>query len=203
MGRDKAWLPFGEEVMLQRVVRLLGELVPPENIVVVAGVDQRLPGLPAGVRVVRDETPDQGPLPAVIRGLGSLENQADAAYVTACDAPLLKTAVIERLFSKLTSTGPAAKQLCEAIIPAEPARLYPMSSVYTTMCCSALRAAMEYDAAASDSRSVQAALRSGLISLKEVSLDELRALDPELDSLRNCNTPDEYQAALQLAGLAV
>ena len=29
MGRDKAWLPFGpDEVMLQRVVRLVGEVVP-------------------------------------------------------------------------------------------------------------------------------------------------------------------------------
>ncbi len=36
MGRDKATLPFGPELMLQRVVRLIGEVVSLENIVVVA-----------------------------------------------------------------------------------------------------------------------------------------------------------------------
>ena len=34
MGRDKATLPFGPELMLQRVVRLLGEAV--QRIVIVA-----------------------------------------------------------------------------------------------------------------------------------------------------------------------
>ena len=53
MGTSKALLPFGPETMLQRVVRLLGDIVSP--IVVVAAVDQELPELPRGVIVTRDE----------------------------------------------------------------------------------------------------------------------------------------------------
>ena len=41
MGRPKAWLPFAGELMLQRVVRLLGTAVQP--IVVVAAPEQELP----------------------------------------------------------------------------------------------------------------------------------------------------------------
>jgi len=52
MGRDKATLPFGPELMLQRVVRLLGEAV--EEIVVVAAPSQELPPLPDSVHIVRD-----------------------------------------------------------------------------------------------------------------------------------------------------
>ena len=45
MGRPKAWLPFGpDEVMLQRVVRLVREVVGP--VVVVAAPEQELPMLP-------------------------------------------------------------------------------------------------------------------------------------------------------------
>ena len=53
MGRDKASLPFGPELMLQRVVRLLGEVVDPRKIVVVAAPGQSLPELPAGVTVAQ------------------------------------------------------------------------------------------------------------------------------------------------------
>ena len=49
MGRAKAWLPFGSEVLLQRVVRLVGAVARP--IVVVAAPGQQLPELPAGVAI--------------------------------------------------------------------------------------------------------------------------------------------------------
>src|SRR5207244_3557337 len=60
MGRPKAWLPFGDEVMLPRVVRLLGEIVKP--VVVVAAPGQDVPPLPADMSVVRDEEKGRGPL---------------------------------------------------------------------------------------------------------------------------------------------
>ncbi|HUR55514.1 MAG TPA: NTP transferase domain-containing protein, partial [Gemmataceae bacterium] len=50
MGRAKAWLPFGGETMLQRVVRVVGEVVSP--VVVVAAAGQDVPPLPVGVRIV-------------------------------------------------------------------------------------------------------------------------------------------------------
>ena len=34
-----------------------------------------------------------------------------------------------------------------------------------------------------------------------IDVKELRDVDPNFDSLRNMNTPDEYQAALRDAGL--
>jgi molybdopterin-guanine dinucleotide biosynthesis protein A len=52
MGRPKAWLPFGDQLMLQRVVRLAGTIARP--IVVVAAPGQELPKLAADILVVRD-----------------------------------------------------------------------------------------------------------------------------------------------------
>src|SRR5437764_7598096 len=85
MGRPKAWLPFGGELMLPRVVRLLGEAVAP--VVVVAAPGQDVPPLPAGVRVVRDEREARGPLQGLAAGLDALQGVADAAYVSSCDVP--------------------------------------------------------------------------------------------------------------------
>ena len=50
MGQSKAWLPFGKERMLQRVVRILGAVVQP--VIVVAAPNQDLPGLSTTVSVV-------------------------------------------------------------------------------------------------------------------------------------------------------
>ena len=57
MGRPKETLPFGPELMLQRVVRLLGQAARP--VLVVAAADQSLPELPEAVDIVRDRLPDR------------------------------------------------------------------------------------------------------------------------------------------------
>ncbi|MHC5010218.1 MAG: NTP transferase domain-containing protein, partial [Planctomycetota bacterium] len=83
MGRDKATLPFGGEVLLQRVVRLVSRAV--EEVVVVARAGQDLPDLPGRVRLTYDEVLDQGPLGGLVPGLRS--TGCDAVYATACDVP--------------------------------------------------------------------------------------------------------------------
>ena len=45
MGRPKAWLPFGDELMLPRVARLLREAVEPVVVVAAPGQDlEHIPG---------------------------------------------------------------------------------------------------------------------------------------------------------------
>src|SRR5262245_27673434 len=99
MGRPKATLPFGPELMLQRVVRLLGEVVEP--IVVVAAPGQELPPLPADVQIARDEREGRGPLEGLSAGLATIAGRAHAAYVTSCDVPLLVPAFVRRLIDLL------------------------------------------------------------------------------------------------------
>ena len=80
MGTAKALLPFGPETMLQRVVRLLADVVSP--IVVVAAVDQPLPDLPRQVIITRDEQEARGPLEGLRAGLKALPMDVESAYVT-------------------------------------------------------------------------------------------------------------------------
>jgi molybdopterin-guanine dinucleotide biosynthesis protein A len=95
MGSSKALLPFGNETMLQRVVRLLSEVVTP--IVVVAALDQELPSLPSNVIVTRDEREGRGPLEGLRAGLKALPLDVEVAYVTSCDVPLLVPGFVQQM----------------------------------------------------------------------------------------------------------
>src|SRR5947208_2180038 len=99
MGRPKAWLPFAGELMLPRVVRLLGEVAHP--IVVVAAPEQDVPPLPPTVQIVRDEEKGRGPLQGLLAGLSALKGRADAAYLSSCDVPFLQPAFVRRLIDLL------------------------------------------------------------------------------------------------------
>src|SRR5262245_52426689 len=101
MGRDKATLPFGPESMLQRVVRLIGEVVDPARVIVVAAVDQPLPELPSDVVIAHDLHPERGPLEGLAAGLRAIAGNAEAIYATSCDVPLLVPAFVQRMFGLL------------------------------------------------------------------------------------------------------
>src|SRR5689334_21043921 len=95
MGVPKAWLAFGPERLLQRVVRLVGTVARP--IVVVAAPGQELPELPADVSIVRDPIAGRGPLQGLAAGLAALPDSLELVYATATDVPFLEPRWITRL----------------------------------------------------------------------------------------------------------
>ena len=185
MGRPKLSLPFGDEVLLQRVVRILGEVVDP--IVVVAAPEQEVPLLPSDVRVRRDEQEGRGPLAGLSVGLRALQHEVDAAYASACDAPLLQPAFVRTMIESLGEHDLA--------IPREDRFHHPLAAVYRTK----LAAKVDELLAADRLRPLYLVEES---DAAVVDVDQLRAVDPELDSLRNLNTPEEYEAVLRECGLS-
>jgi molybdopterin-guanine dinucleotide biosynthesis protein A len=183
MGRPKAWLPFGPEVMLQRVVRILSDVVAP--IIVVAAVGQDLPELPAGVEIVRDEFEALGPLGGLAAGLKALEGRTAAAYASSCDVPLLTPAFIEFMIAALDDYDLA--------IPRDGQYHHPLAAVYATRLAASARELV----AANRLRPVFLLERS---RAREIDVAEIRQVDPALQSLRNINTPGDYAAALRDAG---
>src|SRR4051812_32003651 len=101
MGRSKATLSLGADVLLAHVVRAVRPLV--DDVVIVAAPDQAMP-LDADpmVRVVSDRVRDTGPLLAMARGLEAI--RGDAAFALACDAPFVRAEVLRALAARL---GPA------------------------------------------------------------------------------------------------
>ena len=187
MGRDKATLPFGPEMMLQRMVRILVEVVEPAATVVVAAQGQILPELPAAVIISRDEHPDRGPLEGLAAGLRSMPEFVEVVYFTSCDVPLLLPDFIREMFTRLGEADIA--------VPYDGQFHHPLAAVYRPRVLSAVESMLVAD------RLRTASLFDEVCTL-HVPVESLRSVDPTLSSLLNCNHPDDYLSALKSAGFA-
>jgi molybdopterin-guanine dinucleotide biosynthesis protein A len=185
MGVPKATLPFGPETMLQRVVRLLGTVVAP--IVVVAAREQVLPELPEGVIVTRDEREAKGPLEGLRAGLTALPASVDSAYVTSCDVPLLAPGFVERMIELLGDHDIAVME-----IDGFP---HPLSAVYRRNTLPQIELLLSEDR-------LRPVFLFDAVRTRRVLPEEMMAADPQLSTLRNLNTREDYLAALAEAGLS-
>lgn len=183
MGLAKAELPFGDESLLARVVRLLAEVAAP--LVVVSAHGQPPPPLTTPCRFAADARPNRGPLEGLAAGLRAIAADADAVYATSCDAPLLIPAFVRTLAERLGAA--------DAAVPCEGQFAHPLSAVYRT----GVLAAIDRMLAADRLRTTDLLNE---ITAERVPVDELRTADPRLDSLRNLNRPEDYLTALAESG---
>jgi len=183
MGVAKATLPFGPETMLQRVVRLLSSVVAP--IVVVAAREQSLPELPADVKITHDEREQRGPLEGLRAGLKALPDSVDVAYITSCDVPLLEPAFVSRMVELLGDHDIAVME-----IDGFP---HPLSAVYRRDTLPHVEALLEKDR-------LRPVFLFDAVRTRRVRPEEMRSADPQLRTLRNLNTREDYLVALSEAG---
>jgi molybdopterin-guanine dinucleotide biosynthesis protein A len=178
-GTSKALLPFGPETMLQRVIRLLGTVVSP--LVVVAAAGQELPEIPAGVIVTRDEREGRGPLEGLRAGLKALPGHVELAYVTSCDVPLLVPAFASRMIDLLGDDDIAVME-----IDGFP---HPLSAVYRRSTLPHVEALLAKDR-------LRPVFLFDAVRTRRVQPAEMRSVDPELQTLSNLNSREDYLAAL-------
>jgi molybdopterin-guanine dinucleotide biosynthesis protein A len=182
MGVAKATLPFGNETMLQRVVRILRTVASP--VVVVAAREQSLPELPADVIIAR-RTRNRG-RSRVARGIQRASDSVDVAYATSCDA--VAGAWIRDAMVELLGDHDIAVMEIEGFP-------HPLSAVYrrntlphieSLLAASRLRPVFLFD----------------MMRTRRVQREEMISVDPQLRTLRNLNTKEDYLAALAEAGLS-
>jgi len=186
MGSPKAWLEFEGETLLARVVRRIAEVASP--IVVVAAPGQALPTLPEGVLLARDPVRGRGPLQGIAAGLDALVGRASAVFVSSTDVPFLHPALIRRLHALRGDS-------LDIAVPRAKGHYHPLSAIYGLSARAEIAALL----AADRLRPFFLFERMRTLLADEDLLlegDELRAADPELLSLENVNTPEQYAAAL-------
>ena len=170
MGQDKGALPFGNETMLQRIVRITRTIA--SDVIVVGRRDQ------AGI-TVHDSVEDQGPLAGIASGLAA--SKTDLNIVVACDMPLIKTEVLQRL---IDSIGDA--DICVA-----------MTEGHASALCGVYRSRVAVVAQSlfdSGERRVMPLL--DLVQTKRVDAALLRDIDPDLETFVSCDLAAKYQWAL-------
>jgi len=179
MGVPKATLPFGNENMLQRVVRILHTVTSP--VVVVAAREQLLPELPMDIIVTRDEREAQGPLEGLRAGLSALPASIDVAYATSCDVPLLEPAFVTRMVELLGDHDIAVVE-----VDGFP---HPLSAVYKRNTLPQIESLLAV-------KRLRPVFLFDMMRTRRVRPEEMIAVDPQLRTLRNLNTKEDYLAAL-------
>ena len=181
MGKPKAALPFGDETLLARTVRIVGEVT--EEVIVVAGLDQEVPESTAD-RIVHDTEPFEGPLMGIAVGLEAASH--DRVLVVSCDAPFLVAELLEAILAALDGFAMA--------IPRVEDRLQPLTCGYRASgVLGPIRKLLE-----EGERRPRALLERVPSRVLEEEL--IRTVDPELLSFVNANTPEAYRAALERQG---
>ena len=177
MGQPKALLSFDGEPLIVHTVRTLRRLF--SDMVVVAAPEQELPSL--SVTMVHDEVAYQGPVGGILYGLRAA--RSEIAFVTSCDAPFLNLELITFLVERMNDY--------DVVVPYWQERLQPLHAVYRRSVAPLLQEQLE-----------RGELRPIFLYKKvrtlEVSPEEIRRFDPEGLSFRNLNSPEDYQAALNL-----
>jgi molybdenum cofactor guanylyltransferase len=183
MGRPKAALEVGGRTIIERIVAELAHVAA--DIVVVAAPEHSEAAkieIPPGVRIVRDDREYQGPVLALARGLDAAG--CDVAFACSCDLPMLRGDVAAALVAMLDDY--------DALIPEVGGKLQPLHAIYRRRCADALRAL--------DARGEQRlSAIADAVRTRRVAEPELRALDSELLSFINVNTPADLARVRQLA----
>jgi molybdenum cofactor guanylyltransferase len=107
------------------------------------------------------------------------------AYVTSCDVPLLVPAFVDRMFELLSAHDIAVMEI--------DGFRHPLSAVYRRSVLPEVESLLAADR-------LRPAFLFDAMRTRQVSPAEMTPVDPELDTLRNLNTKDDYHAALARAG---
>jgi molybdopterin-guanine dinucleotide biosynthesis protein A len=197
MGSPKAWLDFGGETLLARVVRTVRRVCAP--VVVVAAPGQDVPPLPPDIAIARDPLEGRGPLQGIAAGLHALieppggSEGVDAAFVTPTDAPFLAPALIARLAALRGSDHDVA-------VPHTDNHFHPLAAIYACTCLAHIEALL----AADRLRPFFLFERVSTVVCDAPTLladPDLATADPALRSFENINTPEDYTRALLSLGV--
>jgi len=175
MGYDKATLPAGDVTLIEHLARRLAPVV---DETIIAGGAVRPPV--EGARVVADHLPGLGPLAGMLAGLTAATERH--VWVVGCDLPDVEPA-LGGLLRVLAGDH-------EAVVPRPEEEPEGVCALYLRELAPRIEALL-----AAGERSIRALLDRSIV--RYVAANELRAVDPELRSFRNINTPTDYEAWLK------
>jgi molybdopterin-guanine dinucleotide biosynthesis protein A len=178
MGHDKALLQLNDQPLIGVVAEQLRGVA--DEVIVVADEGERYRSF--ADRTVPDVYAGVGTLGGIHAGL--LAAAHDLAVVVACDMPSLDPQVLAWFL--------AAADGADLVVLCHDKGVEPLHAVYRKSCLPA----------------IEATIRSGercafafydQIRVRYVAPEELAALDPELRSFANVNTPAQWREAVRLA----
>ena len=171
MGRNKALLPYRGGRFIEAIYRQLSGLF--DEVLVVTNTPKQYAFL--GCRMVSDIYLGMGALAGLHAGL--VNSRTPHIFSVACDMPYLNDSLIRALVARRLQG--------DVIIPESDDGLEPLHAVYCRSCIPAMDTALQTGnrRLVSFFPEIQAIIFPG---------STVRFVDPDLNSFRNINTPEDY-----------
>ena len=177
-GQPKAFLQLNGRTIVERLYRLFKDLF--EEIIIVTNNPVLFSGF--GCLVAADLFPTRASLTGIHTGLFYARH--DHIFVSACDAPFLKKALVETI--RDAKHPPAGVSM-----PATSAGLEPLCAVYAKKCLPRVERHI-----IQNKMKIQRVF--GKKRIREISEQRLRRADPELVSFFNINRPEDMDLAKRM-----
>jgi len=187
MGAPKASLEWHGSTLLHRAAALLGRVVD-GPVVVVAAPGQSLPELPSAAEVVEDPVEGLGPMRGIATGLAAVADRASAAFVCSTDMPFLHPAFVSRVLREFAAAD------TDVVLPTARGFRQPLAAVYGTS-LAGLIADLASEGELRPGMLFEHCRVTGIDDQQLLADSVLARFDPDLESVMNLNSPDEYEAA--------
>jgi molybdenum cofactor guanylyltransferase len=188
MGTSKAALEWHRSTLLRRTVGILAR-VTDGPVVVVRAHGQDLPDLPKGTLITDDPREGKGPVQGIAAGLAALRGRADVAFISSTDMPFLHPAFIRRMLRVLDDS-----ETTDVALPFARGYKQPLAAAYRVSLADIAERLVK-------TGRLRPAFLFGECAVEQLDDEALKqdpvlaALDPDLDSVVNVNTPADYQMA--------
>ena len=178
-GGKKAFRKIGDEMILETIYELFSNLF--KEIIIVVNEPREFAGW--DMTVVTDIIPSKCALAGLHAGL--FYASYPYAYVTACDTPFVKPSVVEYIVGMIEPGY-------EVIIPQTDDGFEPLSAVYSKDCIPLIENTLKKNIFM-----IKKFFRKNKV--KEIPVDKLKMLDPQMQFIFNVNTPEDLEKAKRLA----
>lgn len=177
MGQEKARMSVGGVPVFQRILDVFEKLF--DEILIVSNRQGRFSG--HRHREVVDLIPDCGPLGGIYTGLHFAKS--DQIFVASCDLPFIHASIVKFLIKEAN--------LYDIVVPDINGRLHPLHATYSKRCIPFIWKQIE-----NNSLNLTMFINEveGL-TVRRVKMEELIPEDPELRSLFNMNTREDWKEA--------
>lgn len=179
-GRNKSLISFGEIRIFDHIYETFKSLF--DHIIIVTNEPESY--LEWDATIVSDLFDIRCSLTGLHAGL--FYTRTPFAFFSACDTPFLRPDLIKLLITSTTSKD-------DIVLPKTAAGFEPLCAVYSRRCLAAIENRL---------RQKKLAIRGiyRKLKVKTVTEKRLRAVDPDLDSFFNVNTPEDLKQARKMAG---
>ena len=194
MGFDKFRLPLGEQTFLESIVSRLFTVVD-GPVIAVASPDTKQEVELIVSRIASDrlqmavDQQDAGPLEGIRAGLEKADKESAWAFVTSCDVPLIEGSVLEVLQNAIEN---GASDI-EAVIPIRGERYFGMTALYR---CDAHQKIVPMI----EKGQLRVSYLATHLNSVLIDIEKVQEADPQLDSIRNLNSPNQYVEFLREKG---